>query len=345
MIKRKHLLLTLSIMIILVLFLTTACSSSNDKSDDVSMPEGEEVQQSEDIKWPTQPIEIVVPYSAGGDTDFNARALAKYLTEEIDESVVVVNISGGGGTIGMDEVINANPDGYRLVVNHCAMHMAEAFGVSNYGWDAFEPIATYGQGTGELLVVRSDFPADTVSELIEETKRNPGKYKFGVNPGATSHYAAAKLTFEGADMNIVASGSASERVVALKGNHLDIIVAAMPVIKDYVTTGEFKVIAAFTSERYPTYDSIPTMKEQGYDISFDHFYTLYAPKGTDPRIIEKLEKAIEKVVTTNEVYADDIRKAYNQVPFFMGKEETVKFLTEQQESYMKDSEMLRSFEF
>ena len=89
-------------------------------------------------------------------------------------------------------------------------------------------MCAFGQGTGEFVTVRSDFPANDVQGMIEETKKNPGKYRFGVNPGATSNYMAVVFEKAGAKFNLISSGSASDRVVALKGNHLDIILAGMP---------------------------------------------------------------------------------------------------------------------
>ena len=299
-------------------------------------------EQEEDIDWPKKSIEIIVSMSAGGDTDFNARCLAKYLTEELGQSVVVTNITGGGGSIGTEELINSAADGYRMYVAHAPLHTAQAFGVTDYGWDDMDPISIFGRGTGEFLTVPADFPADDVQGMIEVCKANPGKYKFGYNPGATSHYMAVALQLAGADFNMVSTGSAADRVVGLKGGHLDIILAAMPNIADYITTGEFKVLGNAASERHPNFPDIPTVKEQGVDASFDTLYCLYTVKGVDPKIIAKVDKAIDKIVNTNTAYQEEIKTAYSQVPYYENTEKTREIEAAQQENYMKIKDELRA---
>lgn len=299
-------------------------------------------QAEEDIDWPKKSIEIIVSMSAGGDTDFNARCLAKYLTGELGQSVVVTNITGGGGSIGTEELINSPADGYRMYVAHAPLHTAQAFGVTDYGWDDMDPISIFGRGTGEFVTVAADFPADDIPGLIQVTKENPGKYKFGYNPGATSHYMAVALQMAGADFNMVSTGSAADRVVGLKGGHLDIILAAMPNIADYITTGEFKVLTNAASERHPNFPDIPTVKEQGVDASFDTLYCLYTVKGVDPKIIAKVDKAIDKIVNTNAAYQEEIQTAYSQVPYYQNTEETRATEAQQQENYMKIKDELRA---
>ncbi len=292
--------------------------------------------------WPQKSIEFVVPFSAGGDTDFNARCLAKYLNAELGKSVIITNITGGGSSIAMDEVHNSDADGYRYLVNHAPIHTSRAFGVSDYGFEEFETVCVFGLGTGEFITVRSDFPANNLAEFVEYTKQHPGEVKFGFNTGATSHYTAVQLGMAGADMNLVSTGSAADRVVGLKGGHLDAVIAAMPVIADYIKTGEFKVLANCSSQRYPTYPDIPTCIEQGFNFSFDITYTLFTVKGTDAAIIEKMANAVKKIVTSNEEYAAEIKLAYNQVPVFHNTKEATEMMEKQQAAYLAIEEELQS---
>lgn len=291
--------------------------------------------------WPTKAIEIVVPFSAGGDTDINTRLLAKYLSKELGQSVVVSNIAGGGSSIGMDEVHNSKPDGYRFLANHAPIHTTKAFGVSDYGYEGFSPVCVFGSGTGEVLVVRADFPADNVMELLAESKKNPGNYKFGYSTGATTNYAAVRLKMAGADFNYVTSGNSADRTVGLKGGHLDVILNAIPTVQDFVKLGEFKILANTTTARYPSYPDIPTCIEQGVDVAYDITYTLFGVKGTDPAIIAKMDAAVKNVVTNNKEYEAEIKQAYNQVPFYLGNKDTMELLAKQQAEYMAVSETLR----
>ena len=293
-------------------------------------------------KYPTKSIELICSMSAGGDSDFNARALAKYLTKELGQSVVVTNITGGGSSIATDEFVHSDNDGYRLYMNHCSLHSATAFGVSDFAWSDMEPINIFGRGTGEVITVPANFPANNVKELIEASQKEPNKYKFGYNAGATSHYLAVKLTTLGAKFNNVTTGSASDRVVGLKGGHLDVIVAGIPNVIDYVKTGEFKIIANCASMRSPSFPDIPTMAELGYDIGFDPTYTLYVLKGTDPEIIKILDAAVKKIVLENKEYAAEINKAFAQFPYYEDTAKTRETLKKQLDAFMGIKDELRA---
>jgi tripartite-type tricarboxylate transporter receptor subunit TctC len=292
--------------------------------------------------YPAKSIEMVCTMNPGGDSDFNARTLAKYLTKELGQSVVVTNITGAGGSIGTDEFINnSKPDGYRIYMNHGSLHSTTAFGILQYSYFDMQPVVIFGWGTGEVITVHSSFPANTFKELIEVSKQNPGKYRFGYNPGATSHYLAVKLELAGAKFNNVTTESASARVVGLKGKHLDVIVAGIPNVIDYVKTGEFKIIANCASRRADDYPDIPTLKEQGYDISFDPSYTLYVPKGTGKAIVDKLDAAVKKIVLGSKDYAAEIRK-FSQKPFYLSQAESAALLKKQYDTFMSIKDQLRA---
>ena len=292
--------------------------------------------------YPTKSIELICTMSAGGDSDFNARVLAKYLSKELGQSVVVTNITGAGGSVGTDEFINnSKPDGYRLYMNHGSLHSTTAFGILQYSYFDMEPITIFGWGTGEVITVRKNFPGDTVKDLIEASKKEPNKYRFGYNPGATSHYLAVKLGLLGARFNFVASGSAADRVVGLKGGHLDVIVAGIPNVIDYVKTGEFKMLSNCASQRAAMYADIATLREQGYDISFDPSYTLYAPKGTPAPILNKINAAVKNVVLTNKDYAAEIEKAFAQKPFYLDTPASKELLKKQYDAFMSIKDELR----
>ncbi|MGI5174171.1 tripartite tricarboxylate transporter substrate binding protein [Treponema sp. OMZ 840] len=294
------------------------------------------------LDWPKKSVQLVCGMSAGGDSDFNARTLAKYLKDEIGVVVVVTNITGAGGSIATEEVVNSPNDGYRFYMNHVPLHTAKAFGITEKGWSDLDPVCAFGQGTGEFVTVRSNFPANDIQGMIEETKKNPGKYRFGVNPGATSNYMAVVFQKAGAEFNLVSSGSAADRVVGLKGGHLDIILAGMPNVADYIKTGEFKVLGNCASQRHPTLSQYPTVKEQDVNGEFDPVYVLYAVKGTDPRIIEKMSKACENIVTKNKEYQEQISQAFSQVPLYKNTKETVEFLKKQEKIYMDISDELKA---
>lgn len=296
--------------------------------------------QGAETKYPTRSVEIVVPFGAGGDTDFNARILAKYLEKELGKAFIITNMAGGGGTIGAEEVMRSKADGYRLLAMHVQIFTNKAFGTVDWGYDAMDIVSAYGQGTGEIVMVRSDFPADNLEKMMAYLKKNPGN-NFGCTPGGGSHYTGVVLNSEGAELNIVTIGDTGERLVGLKNGTLNVIQSALPPARDYIEKGEFKIIGVTLSKRYPSYPDVPTLKEQGIDVSLDPTYTLYAPKGTPRDVIDKLDAAIKNIVLNNKDYATEIDKAYKQVPFYMSGKEVKPLFEEFDKKFMSYSKLLR----
>lgn len=290
--------------------------------------------------YPTRSVEIVVPFGAGGDTDFNARILAKYLEKELGKAFIITNMAGGGGTIGAEEVQRSKADGYKLLVMHVQIFTNKAFGTVDWGYEAMDIVSAYGQGTGEIVMVRKDFPADNLKELMEYCKKNPGK-NFGCTPGGGSHYTGVVLNDNGAGLNIVTIGDTGERLVGLKNGTLDVIQSALPPARDYIQKGEFKIIGVTLSKRYPSYPDVPTLKEQGIDVSLDPTYTLYAPKGTPQDVLDKLDAAIKNIVLNNKEYAAEIDKAYKQVPFYVSGKDVKPLFEEFDKKFMSYSKLLR----
>lgn len=295
-----------------------------------------------EVEWPTKAINFVCPWSAGGDTDFNARALAQYLEKELGVTVNVVNTTGGGGSVASTEVKDTDPDGYTFLFFDSAIALNQASGVTDFGYEAFDPVCIVGKSCGEFLVTQADAPYNTVAEMIEYTKAHPGEVIMAANTGATSYYAATKLSEQGADLNIVNSGSSSERVIALIGRQINLSVNAYGVVSQYLQTGELKLLGNLASERPDAYADIPTALEQDVDCSYDVVYNILAPKGTDPAIVEALNNACQKVVESNADYAKDIYTAYGQMPYFLDTEETVDFMKEESDKYMAYADIFQS---
>lgn len=296
----------------------------------------------DDKEWPEKAITFVCPWSAGGDTDFNIRTLAKYVEKELDATITIVNTTGGGGSVASNDVKNQKNDGYTFLAFDSAIALNKASGVTNFGYEAFEPVAMYAKSTGEFIVVRADYPVDTVQELVDYSKEHPGEIKFAANTGGTSYFAATKLKEIGADFNIVNSGSSSERVASLLGKHIDVSINSMGVIEQYIETGELKVLGNMATELPEAYSDYSLVKDEGIDLAYDLVYNLLAPKDTDAAIIEKLSTAIEKVVKENEDYAEEIMTAYGQTPYVLTGEEMQKAFQAEDDMYMEYADEFQS---
>lgn len=308
--------------------LLAGCGNSPDTpADDASSEDG-------GTDWPTKSINMIVPMGAGGDTDFNARTYAKYLEDVLGETVVVTNITGNGGALGSEEVKNASPDGYTCLFYHTCLNINQATGIADYGSEAFETVAVVGKSSGEAVVVRADAPYGTMEELIAYSQANPQTVKIAANTGATSHWASVVLNVEeDAQLNIVNASSSAERVANLLGGQLDVIINPIGTVQDYVTSGDFKYLAVTTSERLDYLPDVPTCLEQGVNLSYDLMYYVMFPKGTDPAICQKFAQAFKEISEMPE-YAEEIKTAYNQTPYFLDTEESIAYIQEENEKTM-----------
>lgn len=269
--------------------------------------------------------------SAGGDTDFNARAYTQYLPDILGEEVIVTNISGSGGALGSEEVKNSDPDGYRFLFGHTCFTLNQVTGITDYGVDEFEVVCVAGVSGGEAFVVRADAPYDTVPEMIAYTQENPGELNYAANTGATSHWAGVVLQADyDAQYNIVNSDSSAERVANLLGGQVDVILNPIATVQDYVATGEFKYLAVTSEERLDHLPDVETCLEQGIDLAYDLTYYVLAPKGTPDEICDKLCDAMKQVSEMSE-YAEYIADAYNQSVYFLEREEAEEFIRSEYE--------------
>jgi len=302
--KFKKLVLILSV--ILGLFIV-GCSNENDNTtsqNDENNAENSEGNNdngvNSDLSYPEQPIELMVPANPGGATDASARIMSEYLKEYLGESIVVINEAGGGGTIAFEDVRNAEADGYKLLFFHQAMH-------TGYATDRFEHSATDLKAIGtfsavnQAYVVSADSPWDSLEDFVQDAEANPGEYSFGAQLSGTTHFMAAMLSQEAdVDFQILDFGTESERMSALLGNQVDVVVSSVQNAVEYVESGDFKVLAVLTDERTDEAPDFLTAKEQGYDIQFSLQHTLYGPADLPDEIVKVLNDATEEMAADSE---------------------------------------------
>lgn len=264
--------------------------------------------------YPNKTINMICTHGAGGDTDYNARLISRLLEKELGVSVVVNNVPGANGSIALTQYKDENPDGYTLIAtNAMSLSSNEASGLSDYGYEAFEPVAVYGKQCGENLLVRADDPSNTLEELINASKEKPETIKLGIAMGGSSYVAALIMAQDkGAQFALVdAGGDGAERMTSLLGGHIDVTIAPYTLAKEYIESGKVKSICTLMSERLPAVPAIPTAKESGVpNLVIDTLYAILAPKGTDPAVVEKLNAAVLKIVNNSEEYKEAI-KVYN----------------------------------
>lgn len=293
--------------------------------------------------YPNKPITMIITHAAGGDTDYNARLLARLLEKELGQPVVPNNVTGANGSIALEQYKDGESDGYTIIAtNTAALSANEASGLSDFSYKDFEPVALYGKQAGENIVVRADAPYNTLEELIEATKQNPNSLKFGVSMGGGVYVASVILDKEGgAKFTVVDTGDAANRLTALLGGHIDATSLPYSSAKEYIESGKLKTLGSLLSERSALLPDIPTANETVKDLSVDTLYVVLAPKGTDPAVVEKLNKAIANVVNNNPEYKEDVEKMNFQAPWVLSVQDTIKELDAQREHFMKYKDFLQ----
>ena len=257
--------------------------------------------------YPNGPVQIVLPAKPGGDVDSSGRLFAKDLEKYLGTTVVPVNVDGGGGNLAMKQIMDGDADGQQ-VINYFSYANAVLGGKLEYAWDDIVPVACYAKNDTQILVVSKDAPYSNAQELVDYMKEHPGEVSFAVTLGSPSHYHA--VAFEqasGTTFKKVDIGSGSDKVVAMLSGEVDVVSSTVGIMKDYIASGDAKVIGSLASERSDFAPDIPPLNEQGVDIGdvgFAVHYTVWVKKDTPQDIIDSLASAIEQMVNDEEYQKD-----------------------------------------
>ena len=256
-------------------------------------------------KFPTKNVELIVPFAAGGGTDSAARALANSAKDKLGQSVVVVNKTGGGGAVGMNEGMKAKPDGYSVTMVTVELVTLKHLGLAQLDYQGFEPLIRVNMDPS-AITVRSDAPWKTLKEFLDYAKANPGKVKVGNSgPGGIWHLAAASLE-QKADVkfnHVPYSGGAAPAILALLGGNIDAVAVSPAEVDNNVRAGKLKVLAVASDKRVKTMPDVPTMKEAGTDVVLGTWRGLAVPKGTPAPFVERFSIAVANVLKQRVVYA------------------------------------------
>jgi tripartite-type tricarboxylate transporter receptor subunit TctC len=258
--------------------------------------------------YPQQNIRIIVAFGPGGGADIVGRILAESMSRKLGKPVIVENKPGAGGIIGNDAVAKANPDGYTLGIMTAGQIVA-AVTKKDMPYDtntAFAPVSQIA--TASLMIVtRPDFPANNVKELIAAAKAEPGKIVFA-SPGfaATQHFAGEMFKqIAHVELLHVPFKTSPEAINAVLGKHADVLFDTVSALIGQVQSGQLKALAVTGKDRFPAVPDVPAAVESGvmpgYDVTT--WYGMFAPKGTPPAVIAKLNKALN-----DSLQEDDVKK-------------------------------------
>lgn len=292
-----------------------------------------------ETNWPERTINVIIGASPGGDTDFNARTMAKYFEQVTGQTMVITNMPGGGATIATSAVRDAAPDGYTMLFGHTGhLIVAEVSGLADYGIADFAICCIPAVDQGAVFVTSQRSGLKAISDV---QAAEADSVTFGTELGGYSHLQG--LVFQnatGTKLNIVDTGSASEKIASLLGGRIDLAGIAYGAIQDYANAGQMTVLGQPNAERNPFLGDIPTFVEQGVDMVMPNPYIIAFPKDTDPEIVAKMGDVMQQITEIPD-YAADLEQGFKQPVAFLPRDEALTRLNEIRDSYMPYREALQ----
>jgi tripartite-type tricarboxylate transporter receptor subunit TctC len=252
--------------------------------------------------WPTKTVKIVAPVQPGGGVDLVARTVAEQLTRSLGQSVIVENLSGGGGVIASQAVAKAAPDGYTLMVGYVATHGTNP-AVRKVPYDAvkdFTPVAMVG-GTPNVLVVHPAVPAKTMAELVDYGKKNPGKLSYGSSgQGSLTHLAMEQFKqATGLEATHAAYRGIGPAITDILGGQTQMMLPGLAAALPHIRSGRMRPLAVTGLKRHPLLPDTPTFEELGLK-GFDgvQWYGIVGPAKLPEAVTKRLNDEINKALAT-----------------------------------------------
>ncbi|MFK8252382.1 Bug family tripartite tricarboxylate transporter substrate binding protein [Ancylobacter terrae] len=257
--------------------------------------------------YPERPITLVIPFAAGGSTDLVGRLIAQKMSTELGQTVVVENRAGAGGNTGAAAVAKAAPDGYTILMGTVATH---ALNPALYKKMPYDPVTSFAPVSllvvvPNVLVVNPAFPAKTTEELIALLKANPDKYSYASSGNGTPLHLSGELfkSMAGVDMQHIPYQGAGPALNDVLANQVPIMFDNLPSSSGHIKSGKLRALGVTTAKRAPSFPDVPAIAEAlpGYET-----YTwnaLFAPAGTPPEAIAKLNAAANNALKDPQVQA------------------------------------------
>jgi tripartite-type tricarboxylate transporter receptor subunit TctC len=246
--------------------------------------------------YPSKPARMIVPVPAGGPADIFGRGLAQGMSAELGQPVIVENIGGVGGVLGVDRAAKSTPDGYTVGFNSGSTLSIAPYSFSKLPYDVKKDLAliTLVVRVPEVLAVHPSLPVSSLGELVAHARKNPGKVNFGsAGGGSITHLAGELLKAEAKiDLVHVPYKGAAPAVNDLVGGQVQMGIFDVPVLLGHIRSGKLKALAVTSASRAPTLPEVPTTAEAGLpNVTSDNWYGLVVPAATPAEIQQRLNAA------------------------------------------------------
>lgn len=265
--------------------------------------------------YPSKPIKIIIPFVAGGSSDIVGRAIGSKFQEILGQPAVVENKPGANGAIAAEFVAKADPDGYTVLVGSIGVFSINQALFKDLRYNAlrdFAPI-TLAVTTPNVLITRPDLPANTMKELVEFAKKNPGKLSYCSSGTGSSDHLTGEVFKQGAGIFAVhvpyRGGAACQ--VDIMGSQIDLSFQNLGAVTNYIKGGKMKALAVTAATRNPSLPNVPTTGEAGFkDMVVTSWQAAAAPAKTPREVVMKLNDAMVKTLRS-----PDVRERMNAIGF------------------------------
>lgn len=283
-------------------------------------------------EYPEKPVKIIVPYPPGGATDVFTRVAAQYLEAELGQPIVIVNMKGAGGAVGMLEAMNSRPDGYTVGMYFTNTEVTQAVGVAAFTNDDFDPACHLGD-IYLTLTAKGDGPYQTFEDYREAALATPGEVSVAMGVGSLAQFAAGMMADEmGVELKQVNAGGGAEKKAAVLGGHVDALIEPTPGVVGPHKDGSLRILAVFSPERLGFAPDLPTGKELGVDLVLSQANGFFFPNGTPAEAVDTFCSALGSLGQNAEFQAkmDEMNLIWN----FMEGEEYEAFVAQNHEEIM-----------
>ena len=261
--------------------------------------------------YPSRPITMIVPFAAGGTSDVIARIVAEEMSRRLGQRIVHENVGGAGGTVALARAARAAPDGYTIFIGNSGTNAA-AYAIYpdiRYTPESFIPLGLIAK-TNSMIALRPDFPATTLAGFIADAKARPGIIRLGHAGVGSQNYLICRAFMEaaGVDVALVSYRGAGPALNDLMGGHVDGVCDAATSVGSAVNAGRVRGLVVASPTRVAGLPDVPTAAEAGLpSFQLQNWNALFAPAGTPPVIVARLNKAIGEALDSEGLrqrYAD-----------------------------------------
>jgi tripartite-type tricarboxylate transporter receptor subunit TctC len=286
-------------------------------------------------QFPVKPITYIVAAEAGSDADVLVRPLCQRVSALLGQPIVIVNKPGGAHTIAYREIHDAKPDGYTIGGGYVTITANKLQGLLPYDHEGFTVLGAFATYIPIIVgSTKTQRAFKTIEEVIKFAKANPGEVSLATS-GVGQSWWIGTLAFQagtGLKFNIIPQpGAGAFAISQVAGGHVDLGILALGAAKPQIDAGNARFLAVFGNRRaQPPYDKVPTLKEVGYDISWESPQTLLGPPKMPKDVVDKLAKVFEKVASEPEYQKIVVDRNAN--PLVLTPEKTVQFLNEQRKT-------------